>query len=111
MSGDVTRRFGYDCIFQQVAAGQIASAGMVALSYVQRISEKCLLRGKIYFNGCVAAFSEERLNMGLNFIHSAEVGGIWTSLAFPTEISPLSETEVDPKKKDYKFGFGLFVGE
>lgn len=31
------------------------------------------LRGKIDSNGCVAAFLEERLNMGLNFILSAEV--------------------------------------
>ncbi|CAN4102185.1 unnamed protein product [Withania somnifera] len=101
-----------------VAAGQIASTGMVALSYVQKISEKvslasdfmynhmsrdvtasfgydyilrqCRLRGKIDSNGCVAAFLEERLNMGLNFILSAEL---------------------DHKKKDYKFGFGLTVGE
>lgn len=31
------------------------------------------LRGKVDSNGCVAAFLEERLNMGLNFILSAEV--------------------------------------
>ncbi len=31
------------------------------------------LRGKIDSNGIVAAFLEERLNMGLNFILSAEV--------------------------------------
>ncbi|PHT77941.1 Mitochondrial import receptor subunit TOM40-1 [Capsicum annuum] len=103
---------------KMVAAGQVASTGMVALSYVQKISEKvslasdfmynylsrdvtasfgydyflrqCRLRGKIDSNGCVSAFLEERLNMGLNFILSAEV---------------------DHKKKDYKFGFGLTVGE
>ncbi|XP_055829640.1 mitochondrial import receptor subunit TOM40-1-like isoform X1 [Solanum dulcamara] len=103
---------------KMVAAGQVASTGMVALSYVQKISDKvslasdfmynymsrdvtasvgydyilrqCRLRGKIDSNGCVAAFLEERLNMGLNFILSAEV---------------------DHKKKDYKFGFGLTVGE
>ncbi|PHT44815.1 hypothetical protein CQW23_13973 [Capsicum baccatum] len=40
MSRDVTTSFGCDYILQQVAAGQIASAGMVAVSYVQRISEK-----------------------------------------------------------------------
>ncbi|XP_031121622.1 mitochondrial import receptor subunit TOM40-1-like [Ipomoea triloba] len=103
---------------KMVAAGQVASTGIVALSYVQKVSEKvslasdfmynylsrdvtasfgydyilrqCRLRGKIDSNGCVAAFLEERLNMGLNFILSAEV---------------------DHKKKDYKFGFGLTVGE
>ncbi|KAJ0556191.1 putative Porin domain superfamily, eukaryotic porin/Tom40 [Helianthus annuus] len=106
---------------------QIASTGMVALSYVQKVSEKvsldnrydvtitcqemslpalamtiysvssrlgkqfyCRLRGKIDSNGCTSAFLEERLNMGLNFILSAEI---------------------DHKKKDYKFGFGLTVGE
>lgn len=103
---------------KMVATGQVASTGMVALSYVQKISEKvslasdfmynymsndvtasfgydyilrqCRLRGKIDSNGCVAAYLEERLNMGLNFILSAEV---------------------DHRKKDYKFGFGLTVGE
>ncbi|XP_027922200.1 mitochondrial import receptor subunit TOM40-1 [Vigna unguiculata] len=103
---------------KMVATGQVASTGMVVLSYVQKVSEKvslasefmcnylsrdatasfgydyilrqCRLRGKIDSNGCVAAFLEERLNMGLNFILSAEL---------------------DHKKKDYKFGFGLTVGE
>ncbi|KAL5542918.1 hypothetical protein UlMin_010628 [Ulmus minor] len=103
---------------KMVATGQVASTGMIALSYVQKVSEKvslasdfmynyntrdvsasfgydyilrqCRLRGKIDSNGCVGAFLEERLNMGLNFILSAEL---------------------DHKKKDYKFGFGLTVGE
>ncbi|RZC14068.1 Mitochondrial import receptor subunit TOM40-1 [Glycine soja] len=103
---------------KSVATGQVASTGMVLLSYVQKVSEKvslasefmcnylsrdvtasfgydyilrqCRLRGKIDSNGCVAAFLEERLNMGLNFILSAEL---------------------DHRKKDYKFGFGLTVGE
>ncbi|MBA0788349.1 hypothetical protein Gotri_000131, partial [Gossypium trilobum] len=102
---------------KMVATGQVASTGMVALSYVQKVSEKvslasdfmynymskdvtasvgydyilrqCRLRGKIDSNGCTTAFLEERLNMGLNFILSAEI---------------------DHKKKDYKFGFGLTVG-
>ncbi|RWW72709.1 hypothetical protein BHE74_00019479 [Ensete ventricosum] len=102
----------------QVATGQVASTGIVALSYVQKISEKvslasdfmynhltqdvtssfgydyilrqCRLRGKLDSNGVVAAFLEERLNMGVNFILSAEV---------------------DHRKKDYKFGFGMTVGE
>ncbi|OIV94133.1 hypothetical protein TanjilG_31558 [Lupinus angustifolius] len=101
-----------------VATGQVASTGMVLLSYVQKVSEKvslasdvmcnylsrdvtasfgydyilrqCRLRGKIDSNGCVGAYLEERLNMGLNFILSAEL---------------------DHRKKDYKFGFGLTVGE
>ncbi|KAL9330294.1 hypothetical protein ACSQ67_005297 [Phaseolus vulgaris] len=103
---------------KMVATGQVASTGMVLLSYVQKVSEKvslasefmcnylsrdvtasfgydyilrqCRLRGKVDSNGCVAAFLEERLNMGLNFILSAEL---------------------DHRKKDYKFGFGLTVGE
>ncbi|KAF5737955.1 mitochondrial import receptor subunit TOM40-1-like [Tripterygium wilfordii] len=102
---------------KMVATGQVATTGMVALSYVQKVSEKVSLatdfmynlpsreatasagydyilrqsrlRGKIDSNGCVAAYLEERLNMGLNFILSAEL---------------------DHKKKDYKFGFGLTVG-
>ncbi|XP_058078694.1 mitochondrial import receptor subunit TOM40-1-like [Magnolia sinica] len=103
---------------KMVAAGQLASTGIIALSYVQKVSEKvslatdllynhmttdittsvgydymlrqCRLRGKLDSNGCVAAFLEERLNMGVNFILSAEI---------------------DHKKKDYKFGFGMTLGE
>ncbi|XP_047978140.1 mitochondrial import receptor subunit TOM40-1-like [Salvia hispanica] len=103
---------------KMVATGQVASTGMVALSYVQKVSDKvslatdfmynymsgdvtssvgydyilrqCRLRGKIDSNGSVSAFLEERLNMGLNFLLSAEI---------------------DHRKKDYKFGFGLTVGE
>uniref|UniRef100_A0A1D1Y154 Mitochondrial import receptor subunit TOM40 1 n=1 Tax=Anthurium amnicola TaxID=1678845 RepID=A0A1D1Y154_9ARAE len=101
-----------------VGTAQVASTGIIALSYVQKVSEKvsfasdfmynymakditasfgydyilrqCRLRGKIDSNGCVSAFLEERLSMGLNFILSAEI---------------------DHWKKDYKFGFGLTVGE
>lgn len=103
---------------KSVATGQVASTGMVALGYVQKVSEKvslatdfmynylsgdatssvgydymlrqARLRGKIDSNGCASAFLEERLNLGLMFILSAEI---------------------DHKKKDYKFGFGLTVGE
>lgn len=103
---------------KMVATGQIANTGIAALSYVQKVSEKvslasdfvynhmsrdvtasfgydyilrqCRLRGKIDSNGCVAAFLEERLSMGLNFILSAEI---------------------DHRRKDYKFGFGMTVGE
>jgi len=103
---------------KMVATGQVASTGIVALSYVQKVSEKvslaadfmynhmtrdvtssfgydyilrqCRLRGKIDSNGVVAAYLEERLNMGVNFVLSAEL---------------------DHPKKNYKFGFGLTVGE
>lgn len=103
---------------KMVAAGQVASTGSVALSYVQKVSEKvslaaelmynylsreatscfgydyilrqCRLRGKIDSNGCISTFLEERLNMGLKFVLSAEI---------------------EHGKKDYKFGFGLNVGE
>ncbi|GLT54313.1 hypothetical protein SLA2020_275200 [Shorea laevis] len=103
---------------KMVAAGQVASTGMVALSYVQKVCEKvslasdliynymsrdvtasvgydyilrqCRLRGKMDSNGCTSAFLEERLNMGLKFILSAEI---------------------DHSRKDYKFGFGINVGE
>ncbi|XWS68433.1 hypothetical protein CRYUN_Cryun04dG0089300 [Craigia yunnanensis] len=119
---------------KMVAVGQVASTGMIALSYVQKVSEKVSLasdfmynymtrdvtasigydyilrqggsnwtiflvnqfvmfsvscEGKIDSNGCTAAYLEERLNMGLNFILSAEI---------------------DHRKNDYKFGFGLTVG-
>lgn len=101
-----------------IMTGQLASTGLVALSYVQRVSEKvslatdfmynlanreatasmgydyllrqCRLRGKVDSNGTVAAYLEERLNLGVNFLLSAEI---------------------DHWKKDYKFGFGLSVGE
>ncbi|KAL3850501.1 hypothetical protein ACJIZ3_012383 [Penstemon smallii] len=103
---------------KMVATAQVASTGMVALGYVQKVSEKvslasdlmynymsrdvtasfgydcilrqCRLRGKIDSNGVVSSFLEERLSMGLNFLLSAEI---------------------DHRKKDYKFGFGLTVGE
>eukprot|EP01018_Ginkgo_biloba_P008963 Gb_29141 [translate_table: standard] len=103
---------------KMIATGQIASTGIVSLSYVQRVSEKvslasdfmynhmsgdttasfgydyllrqCRLRGRLDTNGCTAAYLEERLNMGVNFVLSAEI---------------------DHWKKDYKFGFGMTVGE
>ncbi|KAJ6802840.1 mitochondrial import receptor subunit TOM40-1-like [Iris pallida] len=103
---------------KMVATAQVANTGIAALSYVQKVSEKvslasdfvynhmsrdvtasfgydyilrqCRLREKIDSNGCMAAFLEERLSMGLNFILSAEI---------------------DHRKKDYKFGFGMMVGE
>ncbi|KAF3602791.1 hypothetical protein F2Q69_00037828 [Brassica cretica] len=102
---------------QMAASAQVASTGNVVMNYVQKISEKVSLatdfvynyfsrdvvasvgydyilrqsrvRGKIDSNGVTSALLEERLSMGLNFLLSAEV---------------------DHKKKDYKFGFGLTVG-
>ncbi|KAF8068474.1 hypothetical protein N665_1149s0011 [Sinapis alba] len=102
---------------QMVASAQVASTGAVVMNYVQKISEKVSLatdfvynyfsrdvvasvgydyilrqsrvRGKVDSNGVTSALLEERLSMGLNFLLSAEV---------------------DHKKKDYKFGFGLTVG-
>ncbi|EFJ15593.1 hypothetical protein SELMODRAFT_403082 [Selaginella moellendorffii] len=101
-----------------IATGQVATTGMVSLTYVQRVSQKVNLatdflynaltkeaitsigydyilrqsrvRGRLDTNGCVAAFLEERLNVGVTFLLSAEI---------------------DHWKKDYKFGFGLTVGE
>ncbi|KAM2333002.1 hypothetical protein ACFXTH_010757 [Malus domestica] len=103
---------------KMVATGQVASTGMLALSYVQKVSDKVSLasdlmynhmsrdvtasvgydyvfrqsrvRGKIDSNGCTAAYLEERLNTGLKFILSAEI---------------------DHKKKDYKLGCGITLGE
>ncbi|KAJ0232185.1 Mitochondrial import receptor subunit TOM40-1 [Hirschfeldia incana] len=102
---------------QMVASAQVASTGSVVMNYVQKISEKVSLatdfvynyfsrdvvasvgydyilrqsriRGKIDSNGVTSALLEERLSMGLNFLLSAEI---------------------DHKKKDHKFGFGLTVG-
>ncbi|XP_006644056.1 mitochondrial import receptor subunit TOM40-1-like [Oryza brachyantha] len=103
---------------KMVATGQIATTGLVSLSYVQKVSEKvslasdfmynhmakdvtasfgydymlrqCRLRGKIDTNGVVSALLEERLVTGVNFVLSAEL---------------------DHWKKDYKFGFGMVLGE
>lgn len=97
---------------------QAANTGLLSLTYLQRVSEKvslvtdfmynsnskeatasfgydymlrqCRLRGRIDTEGKVAAFLEERVNAGVNFILSAEV---------------------DYPRKDYKFGFGMTVGE
>ncbi|KAF3548469.1 hypothetical protein DY000_02004626 [Brassica cretica] len=102
---------------KMVATAQAASTGTIGMNYVQKISDKVSLatdfaynylsrdvvaslgydyilrqsrvRGKIDSNGVASALLEERLSMGLNFLLSAEL---------------------DHKKKDYKFGFGLTVG-
>eukprot|EP00270_Netrium_digitus_P020538 TRINITY_DN8500_c1_g2_i1.p1 TRINITY_DN8500_c1_g2~~TRINITY_DN8500_c1_g2_i1.p1 ORF type:complete len:349 (-),score=86.06 TRINITY_DN8500_c1_g2_i1:117-1163(-) len=101
-----------------IATAQVASTGMVSLTYVQRVSDKvalaadmmynwnnkeastsvgydyilrqCRLRGRIDSNGGVAAYLEEQLNAGVKLLLSAEV---------------------DHAKKDYRFGFGMTVGE
>lgn len=103
---------------KHVATAQVANTGLVSLTYIQKISEKvslasdfmwnlnsreanasfgydyvlrqCRLRGRIDTDGKIAAFLEERLNVGVNFVLSAEV---------------------DHPRKDAKFGFGLTVGE
>ncbi|CAI5523775.1 unnamed protein product [Closterium sp. Naga37s-1] len=102
-----------------VATAQVASTGVVSMTYVQRVSDKvalaadflhnwnskesatsvgydyilrqCRLRGRLDTNGCVAAYLEERLNLGANLF--------------------VLHFQVDHWKKDYKFGFGMSVGE
>ena len=101
-----------------IATVQVANTGLLSLTYLQRISEKvslaadfiwnvnsreatasfgydyilrqCRLRGRIDTEGKIGAFLEERVNVGVNFVISAEL---------------------DHAKKDYKFGFGMTVGE
>ncbi|KAI5006738.1 mitochondrial import receptor subunit TOM40-1-like [Hordeum vulgare subsp. vulgare] len=103
---------------KMVATGQIASTGLVSLSYVQKVSEKVSLatdfmynhmskdviasvgydyimrqsrlRGKVDTNGTVSALLEERINQHATLVLSAEV---------------------DHWKKDNKFGIGINVGE
>ena len=48
------------------------------------------LRGKFDTNGVVSAYLEEKINQTVNFLLSAEI---------------------DHYKKDYKFGFGMTIGE
>lgn len=43
---------------------------------------QCRLRGKLDSNSVIAAFLEERLNMGVNFILSAEVSRAFTMDGF-----------------------------
>ncbi|KAK9821212.1 hypothetical protein WJX81_000004 [Elliptochloris bilobata] len=101
-----------------VATCQVATTGLVSLTYLQKVSEKvslaadflwnwntreanaafgydyilrqCRLRGRVDTDGKVAAYLEERVNVGVNFVLSAEI---------------------DHWRKDYKFGFGMTVGE
>ena len=101
-----------------VATGQIATTGLLSLTYCTKVSEKamlasdflwnwnqrsaqasvgydyilrqCRIRGRIDNHGVVSPYLEERLNVGLNLILSAEV---------------------DHFNKNHKFGFGMTVGE
>lgn len=101
-----------------ISTAQVANTGLISLSYLQKVNEKvslvsdfmynsnareasasfgydyvlrqCRLRGRLDTDGKIAAFLEERVNVGVTFILSAEV---------------------DYPKKDYKFGFGMTVGE
>lgn len=101
-----------------VATAQVATTGLVSLGYVHRVSDKvslasdflwnwqareatasfgydyllrqCRLRGRIDTEGRVAAFLEERVNVGVNFVLSAEL---------------------DHLTKNSKFGLGMTVGE
>jgi len=101
-----------------VATGQVATTGLLSLTYCMKVSEKamlatdflwnwnqrsatasvgydyilrqCRIRGRIDNHGVVSTYLEERLNVGLNLILSAEV---------------------DHVNKNHKFGFGMTVGE
>jgi mitochondrial import receptor subunit TOM40 len=101
-----------------VATGQVATTGLVSLTYTAKVSDKAMLasdfmwnwnarqaqasvgydyilrqsrrRGRVDNNGVVSAFLEERLNAGFTLTFSAEI---------------------DHANKNHKFGFGMTVGE
>ena len=101
-----------------VATGQVATTGLVSLTYTTKVSEKAMLasdfmwncnarqaqasvgydyilrqsrlRGRIDNSGTISAFLEERLNAGFTLCLSAEI---------------------DHANKNHKFGFGMTVGE
>eukprot|EP00887_Chlorella_sp_A99_P006787 scaffold2.g6787.t1 len=103
---------------KSVATAQVANTGLVSLTYLQKVSEKVSLgadfmwnlnsreanasfgydyvlrqsrlRGRVDTDGKIAAFLEERINVGVTFILSAEL---------------------DHARKDYKFGYALQIGE
>jgi mitochondrial import receptor subunit TOM40 len=103
---------------KSIATAQIANTGLLSLSYLQRVNEKVALasefmwnanskeasaafgydymlrqsrlRGRIDTEGKVGASLEQRVNVGVNFLLSAEI---------------------DYVKKDHKFGFGMQIGE
>ena len=100
-----------------IATCQVATTGLLSATYHHKVSDKvylaselmwnwnareataafgydyilrqCRLRGRVDSQGVITAFLEERLNVGVNFVLSAEL---------------------DHYRKDYKFGFGLTVG-
>ena len=100
-----------------IATCQIATTGLLSATYHHKVSEKvylaselmwnwnareataafgydyilrqCRLRGRVDSQGVITAFLEERLNVGVNFVLSAEL---------------------DHYRKDYRFGFGMTVG-
>ena len=100
-----------------IATCQVATTGLLSATYHHKVSDKvylaselmwnwnqreataavgydyilrqCRLRGRVDSQGVVTAFLEERLNVGVNFVLSAEV---------------------DHWRKDYRFGFGMTVG-
>ena len=101
-----------------VATAQVATTGLLSLAYLHRVSDKvslaadflwnwnareagaafgydytlrqARLRGRVDTEGRVAAFLEERVNVGVNFVLSAEV---------------------DHVARNYKWGVGMTVGE
>lgn len=102
-----------------VATAQVATTGLLSLAYLHRVSDKvslaadllwnwnareagaafgydytlrhARLRGRVDTEGKVAAFLEERLNVGVSFVLSAELD--------------------HAAAKNYRFGLGLVVGE
>ena len=100
-----------------IATCQIATTGLLSCTYHHKVSEKvylaselmwnwnareataafgydyilrqCRLRGRVDSQGVITAYLEERLNVGVNFVLSAEL---------------------DHWRKDYRFGFGMTVG-
>lgn len=88
----------------------------VGYDYILR---QCRLRGRVDSNGAVAAYLEERLNVGVNFVLSAEARSVNAIVSrahciFSDEQSPpacANTLQIDHGKKDYKFGFGMTVGE
>ncbi|KAG0600380.1 hypothetical protein M758_11G029000 [Ceratodon purpureus] len=101
-----------------IATSLVKSDGDITCTYVQRLSDKvsvasdfvynwnsgealtsiaydyllgqCRIRGRADTNLCTAAYLEEKFSAGLTFLLSAEL---------------------DHRRKDYKFGFGLTMGD
>lgn len=101
-----------------ITTALVKSEGDICCTYIQKLSDKVLvasdfvynwnsteavtsiaydhllnqyrIRGRIDTNLCTAAYLEEKISAGLTLVLSAEL---------------------DHRKKDYKFGFGLTVGD